>query len=233
MGVAVCPASQLATLRFDNDADLQLFYQHDDKTVRELSYSGAESRWTYTSLSVPALVGTGLACEKWLNDDKSLREIMFFYEDPTCEVRSHFYIAADDQWNFGKSATEDIPNSKALQHLTLPVSIGYLHVPNMPPLCGIATAAHRHLGYNADVSRVYMVEASGMIVERSWRSDTQEWSYAKLTESLLEGKIAITWFPLNGNPEIRLFYQGPDGGIRGFNFQNRVWHHDHSLPCGD
>lgn len=117
MGIAVCPASQLATVRFNDGKDLRLFYQQQDKTVRELCYNGATSEWTYSSLSLPALVGSSLACEKWLNDSGSLREIMFFYQDPSCEVRSHFYIAADDQWNYGKSTSEHTSDLKELSTL--------------------------------------------------------------------------------------------------------------------
>lgn len=103
----------------------------------------------------------------------------------------------------------------------------------MPHGCGISSVAHRHLGFGADISRIYTIEPSGMIAERSFRSDTEEWSHAEFNQSLLEGKIASTWFELNDNPEIRLFYQGPAGELKGYNFQNRAWHHEHNLPCGD
>lgn len=114
MGVPVCPASQLATLRYNKDADLRLYYQQEDKTVRELCYSGATSEWTYSDFSLPAVVGSSLACEKWLNDDASLRELMFFYQDPTCEVRSHFYVAEDKKWDYGKLATGHVSVSRGI-----------------------------------------------------------------------------------------------------------------------
>ena len=104
MEISVCPASQLATVRFNNDSELRLFYQDQDKNARELRYSDATEQWTQSNFSLPALVGSSLATEEWANDDGSLREVMFFYQDSNCEVRSHFYIAADDQWNYGKTA---------------------------------------------------------------------------------------------------------------------------------
>ena len=100
MRIPAHPSSSLAALRADQDEKLWLYYQDNSKNVRELFFEGGQ--WRHTSLSLPALVGSSLACAKWVYADQSLREIQFFYPDPTTDIPSHYYLEADKQWNYGK-----------------------------------------------------------------------------------------------------------------------------------
>ncbi|CAF9924892.1 MAG: hypothetical protein HETSPECPRED_005689 [Heterodermia speciosa] len=210
LDVPACPSSQLAATCFDTGSEIRLFYQDPTLTLRELAFDG--HCWDHVAdFRLPALVGSGMASEKWLNDDGTLREIQFVYQDEKCAVRSHFYLADEDKWYQG-----------------------YLNLADRPPQCGLAIAAHRNLGYGADVCRVYVVEHGGKIVEHAFYSDTEEWKVEELAPRLLvESKLAACWWPSRGNPEIRLFYQGVGGELEGFNFQNRRWWLEHALPCGD
>ena len=100
LNIPACPASQLA-VTFFGGGKIRLFYQDPTLTLRELAFDG--NNWGHVvDFKLPALVGTSLACEKWMNDDGSLREIQFFYQDQTCEVRSHFYLAIEAKWHYGK-----------------------------------------------------------------------------------------------------------------------------------
>lgn len=79
-----------------------------------------------------------------------------------------------------------------------------------------------------------MVDHGGKIVEHAFYSDTEEWKIEELAPRLLvESKLAACWWPLGENPDIRLFYQGVGGELAGYNFQDRRWHHEHTLPSGD
>ncbi|KAL8794963.1 MAG: hypothetical protein Q9195_002545 [Heterodermia aff. obscurata] len=209
VAIVTCPASQLAVTSYDQ-SKIRLFYQDPTLTLRELAFDGW--KWEHVAnFKLPALVGSGMACEKWLNDDGTLREIQFIYQDKTCEIRSHYFLAHEETWE-----------------------VGYLHLPNRPPQCGLACAAHRELGYNADVCRVYVVDDGGRIVEHAFYSDTETWKVQELAPRLLvESKLAVCWWPRHGNPEIRLFYQGVAGDLEGYNFQRRRWWLEHAVPCGD
>lgn len=100
LNIAACPASQLAVTSFGG-VEIRLFYQDPTLTLRELAFDG--KNWGHVvDFNLPALVGSSLTCEKWMNDDGSLREIQFIYQDPTCEVRSHFYLANEAKWYYGK-----------------------------------------------------------------------------------------------------------------------------------
>ncbi|KAL8850999.1 MAG: hypothetical protein Q9221_004082 [Calogaya cf. arnoldii] len=105
--IPVCPASSLAVTCYGGESggdNIHLYYQDPSLTLRELVYGNDGTNWGHKTgfNPSPALVGTSIACEKWTNDDGSLREIQFFYQDSTCEVRSHFYLSHDDEWNFGE-----------------------------------------------------------------------------------------------------------------------------------
>ncbi|KAI4241353.1 MAG: hypothetical protein L6R42_011293, partial [Xanthoria sp. 1 TBL-2021] len=166
LNIPACPASSLAVTCYggkSGGANIRLYYQDPSLKLRELASGDGGNNWRHLAeFELPALVGTSMACDKWMNDDETLREIQFVYQDSTCEVRSHFYLAADDTWYWG-----------------------YLHLPSRPPQCGLAVSAHRHLGYGGDVCRVFVVDHGGKIVEHAYYDAEETWKVTELAPQLL------------------------------------------------
>ena len=103
----------------------------------------------------------------------------------------------------------------------------------MPHEFGYAACDHQKMSYQADVVRVYAVDPPGRVHERYWDSKTEGWTHTPLNNCLSEGKVAATWWPENGEPEVRVYYQGPAGDLLGYKFSKGKWQDEHNVPCGD
>ena len=88
-------SSKLACLRFNSDKACRLYYQDESTALRELCYDGS-GKWYDGSFKKEGIVGSPLACGKWLEDNGDLREIQVFYQTPENEGTSTWYLPIDD-----------------------------------------------------------------------------------------------------------------------------------------
>ena len=217
----------------NGDKGCRLYYQDESNSLRELCDDG-NGKWYDGSLKKPVIVGSSLACGKWVEDNGDLREIQVFFQNPDNEGKSTWILPNDTEgWREGMSSRISPEQPDRQLKTDYMTSLGFLHLPNMPHEFAYAMCDHQKLGYDADVARVYSVDPPGRVHERVWDSKTEEWHHTPLNFCLPEGKLAATWWPEKGHPEIRIFYQGPAGELLGYNFQNGKWHYEHDIPCGD
>ena len=83
------------------------------------------------------------------------------------------------------------------------------------------------------LSDVYLANSAGKLAlvfiheQRDWLGpDT-------LLPCLADAKVSSLLFRRNGLPEIRMFFQGEGGELRGYNYSGGSYQNDHALPCGD